>query len=69
MKEQSRVNGIGFILFRCVVAFIIIITLTAVKFALPSVFKDVKEVYNQTFLPDVNAEYFLFGTDDKIAHK
>lgn len=64
-KLPAPPDGIGFIIYRCIVALIIIVTLTGIKFLLPKTFKGVKKYYKSTFAVDVNAEYFLSGLNDK----
>ena len=50
---------VRFLLFRIIAVIILILMLTFFKYAMPSVFKDVKTYYNEVLSVDVNPDDIL----------
>ena len=59
-KKQKNINAeFRFLLFRVISVIIVVLTLTAFKYALPKVFGEIKEFYNTVFSVDINADNIL----------
>lgn len=54
-KHKSKVN---FILFRVIVIFLLIISLTILKFVFNDTFQYIKTLYNDNIAIDITADYF-----------
>ena len=54
-KHKSTVN---FILFRVIVIFLLIISLTILKFVFNDTFQHIKTLYNDNIAIDITADYF-----------
>lgn len=66
-NATKKGKNCGFLLYRCCVALVIVIALTLIKFALPEVFVTVQKFYKENFAVNINADYFLENSDDKIS--